>query len=84
MQVPTRQTFQIALSPEHLQLVLNGLSELPYKESNGLIKYLQQQVATQLADARSAATPSPANGEAETEKIKAEDPKLAAAIEKAE
>lgn len=58
MEVPTHHTFQIALSPDHLQTVLNGLAELPYKQSNSLIKYIQQQVQNQVTQARAAAQPS--------------------------
>lgn len=54
MRVNSRQTFVFTFTSEHVQLVLNGLSELPYKDVNGLIRYIQQQMTTQLEQAEQA------------------------------
>jgi hypothetical protein len=51
MRVQNQQNFQITLSGEHLALVLEGLAELPFKKSNALIRYIQQQMQNQLVQA---------------------------------
>ena len=52
MRVPSQQTFQINLSSEHIATILDGLSELPFKRSNVIIKYIQQQMQSQLIQAQ--------------------------------
>jgi len=88
MRVGNSQTFQITLSAEHVAVVLDGLSELPFKKVNGLVRYVQQQMQHQLEQAAAVNEQNEAAAkaaeEAEIAAIKREDPQLATAIAKAE
>ena len=84
MRVQSQQNFQINLSGQHLAVILDGLAELPFKASNSLIQYIQQQMQHQLAqkaavDAENAKAAAAAEIESEIAEIRREEPALAEA-----
>jgi len=88
MRVQSQQNFQINLSGQHIAVILDGLAELPFKTSNSLIQYIQQQMQNQLVqkasvDAENAKAAAAAEIESEIEEIRREDPALAKSIDKA-
>ena len=84
MRTHSHQVFQINLSAQHIAVVLDGLAELPFKDSNTVIKYLQQQMQHQLAQQAAVdAENDKAAKEAEIKQLREEDPVLAAAVDKA-